>query len=145
MKIDGDKVRALREMKSWSQEHLASASGLSVRTVQRVEKEGGSLPETRLALAAALGVDAAELAGGTAARKPASDQAARLQSGIRKGWTGWGLGFAGATAGILVGYFNGAPLADTMRGLGIMTSLAGITAGLIGVLAERARQRQINN
>ena len=33
MKINGEAVRALRERKSWSQEHLASASGLSVRTV----------------------------------------------------------------------------------------------------------------
>src|SRR5215510_13427420 len=95
MKIDGNKVRALREMRSWSQEHLASASGLSVRTVQRVEKEGGSLPETRLALAAALGVDASELADGAPARSPARDRAA-MESGIRKGWIGWGLGFAGA-------------------------------------------------
>jgi DNA-binding XRE family transcriptional regulator len=61
MKIDGDKVRALRERKAWSQEHLATASGLSVRTVQRVESEGSGLPETRLALAGALGVSAAEL------------------------------------------------------------------------------------
>lgn len=40
MKIDGDKVRVLRERKAWSQEHLATVSGLSVRTVQRVETEG---------------------------------------------------------------------------------------------------------
>ena len=49
MKIDGDKVRILREQKAWSQEHLASVAGLSVRTIQRVESEGGGLPETRLA------------------------------------------------------------------------------------------------
>lgn len=29
MKIDGDKVRVLRERKAWSQEHLATVSGLS--------------------------------------------------------------------------------------------------------------------
>ena len=32
MKIDAAVVKALREEKSWSQEHLASASGLSART-----------------------------------------------------------------------------------------------------------------
>ena len=39
---------------------LMNNDGLSVRTVQRVEAEGSGLPETRLALAAALGVAAAE-------------------------------------------------------------------------------------
>ena len=61
MKINGEAVRALREQKSWSQEHLASASGLSVRTVQRVEIEGIASAETRLALAAALDVPVADL------------------------------------------------------------------------------------
>ncbi|HEX5047271.1 MAG TPA: ATP-dependent metallopeptidase FtsH/Yme1/Tma family protein [Gammaproteobacteria bacterium] len=61
MKINGGAVRALREQKSWSQEHLASASGLSVRTVQRVEVESVGSAETRLALAAALGVPVADL------------------------------------------------------------------------------------
>jgi len=56
MKINGEAIRALREQKSWSQEHLASASGLSVRTVQRVEMENVASAETRLALAAALDV-----------------------------------------------------------------------------------------
>jgi transcriptional regulator with XRE-family HTH domain len=61
MKINGEAVRALREQKSWSQEHLANASGLSVRTVQRVELEGIASAETRLALAAALWVPVADL------------------------------------------------------------------------------------
>ncbi len=61
MKINGAAVRALREQKSWSQEHLASAAGLSVRTVQRVEVENIASAETRLALAAALGIPVADL------------------------------------------------------------------------------------
>jgi DNA-binding XRE family transcriptional regulator len=61
MKINGEAVRALREQKSWSQEHLANAAGLSVRTVQRVEVESAASAETRLALAAALGVPVADL------------------------------------------------------------------------------------
>ena len=61
MKVNGNLVRALREEKSWSQEHLASASGLSVRTVQRVEAECVASSETRLALAAALGIPVAAL------------------------------------------------------------------------------------
>jgi transcriptional regulator with XRE-family HTH domain len=61
MKTNARRLKQLREAKSWSQEHLAEASGLSLRTVQRVETEGNASPETRLALAGALGVDVAEL------------------------------------------------------------------------------------
>ena len=66
MKTNARRLKQLREAKSWSQEHLAEASGLSLRTVQRVETDGNASPETRLALAGALGVDVAELAAETA-------------------------------------------------------------------------------
>lgn len=54
--LDRDRVRQLREARAWSQQHLADAAGLSLRTVQRVEAEGSASAETRLALAAALDV-----------------------------------------------------------------------------------------
>jgi DNA-binding XRE family transcriptional regulator len=62
MKIDPYKIRQLREARGWSQEHLAEVAGLSARTVQRIEAEGNVAPESRMALAAALGVEAAALA-----------------------------------------------------------------------------------
>ena len=61
MKIDALKIRQLREARGWSQEHLAEVAGLSARTVQRIEAEGNASPESRMALAAALGVEATEL------------------------------------------------------------------------------------
>ena len=61
MKIDPLKIKQLREARGWSQEHLAEVAGLSARTVQRIETEGNASPESRMALAAALGVDAANL------------------------------------------------------------------------------------
>lgn len=61
MKIDPLKIRQLREARGWSQEHLAEVAGLSARTVQRIEAEGNTSPESRMALAAALSVAAAEL------------------------------------------------------------------------------------
>lgn len=61
MKIDSRKIRQLREARGWSQEHLAEVAGLSPRTVQRIEAESNASPESRMALAAALGVAAAEL------------------------------------------------------------------------------------
>jgi transcriptional regulator with XRE-family HTH domain len=62
MKIDGNRVRALREDRAWSQEHLAEVTGLSVRTIQRIETDGNASAESRLALAAAFAVMLADLA-----------------------------------------------------------------------------------
>ena len=59
--MNGQLVKKLREERSWSQEHLAAAAGLSLRTIQRVEAEGKASPETRLSLAAALSVELAQL------------------------------------------------------------------------------------
>jgi transcriptional regulator with XRE-family HTH domain len=61
MKIDSQKVKQLREARGWSQEHLAEVAELSARTVQRIESDGNASPESRMALAAALGVDATAL------------------------------------------------------------------------------------
>lgn len=57
----GDRVRALREQRGWTQSHLADASGVSARTIQRVESKHAYSGETAMALAAALGVDVANL------------------------------------------------------------------------------------
>ncbi len=50
MKLDKAKILKLRNVNCWSQEELASLSGLSVRTIQRVEKTGISSLETAKAL-----------------------------------------------------------------------------------------------
>lgn len=54
-------VKQLRSNNCWSQEHLALVSGVSLRTVQRIENEGKCSFESQKALAAALGLDATEL------------------------------------------------------------------------------------
>ncbi len=61
MKIDGKRIRQLREARGWSQEHLASICGLSPRTVQRLESEGNASLESRMAVASALEVAAEDL------------------------------------------------------------------------------------
>lgn len=50
-------VRSFRDMRGWSQEQLAEISGLSARTVQRVEEGAPSSLDTRRALAVALGFE----------------------------------------------------------------------------------------
>ncbi|WP_428992097.1 helix-turn-helix domain-containing protein [Pseudoxanthomonas suwonensis] len=62
MKLSPSSVRRLREARNWSQEQLANAAGLSLRTIQRVETDGTASRETRVCLAAALDVEATSLA-----------------------------------------------------------------------------------
>src|SRR5437868_10993079 len=59
--MSGESLKRLRELKSWSQAHLAQAAGLNVRTVQRIEAGEPCSFETMLSLAAALDVAVPEL------------------------------------------------------------------------------------
>ena len=61
MQIDSKRVRAERERRAWSQEHLAEVSGLALRTIQRVETTGNGSYETVKALAAVFECDVDEL------------------------------------------------------------------------------------
>jgi transcriptional regulator with XRE-family HTH domain len=61
MNVDKDLIKYLREERAWSQEHLAAVTGLSARTIQRLEADGKASHESRLALAAAFGVEPVEL------------------------------------------------------------------------------------
>ena len=54
-------VRKLRLEKGWSQETLAEVSGLSVRTIQRLERGGNASLESLCALAAVFEMDVANL------------------------------------------------------------------------------------
>jgi len=59
--LSPERIRHLRKENGWSQELLAKASGLSLRTIQRAEKDGNSSAETQLALAAAFNISPQEL------------------------------------------------------------------------------------
>lgn len=61
MKIDLELVKKMRAEKAWSQEELAVASDLSLRTVQRIEKGGNASLESKKALASAFGVKTSDL------------------------------------------------------------------------------------
>lgn len=55
--MSANRVKPLREARAWTQEHLAEAAGVSLRTIQRLENGSGFASETALAVAAALDVD----------------------------------------------------------------------------------------
>ncbi|WP_207393320.1 helix-turn-helix transcriptional regulator [Duganella aceris] len=61
MKINSSTVKRLRAERAWSQEQLAEIADVSLRTIQRVEAEGGASRETRMAIAAAFGINVGEL------------------------------------------------------------------------------------
>ena len=61
MKISSSIVRRLRTERGWSQDQLAIASGLSLRTIQRVEAEGIASMDTAVSLAATYEIRLIEL------------------------------------------------------------------------------------
>ena len=50
MNVDNQQIVQLRVDNGWTQQHLADACGVSLRTIQRVEKEGIASVETVAAL-----------------------------------------------------------------------------------------------
>ena len=62
MKINSDRVKQLRKQRSWSQDQLASVSGLSLRTIQRIENMGVCSLDSKRALAAVFEVAVETLA-----------------------------------------------------------------------------------
>lgn len=61
MKINSQKIASERKSRAWSQQHLADASVVSLRTIQRVENNGTGSLETIKALAACFELDVNEL------------------------------------------------------------------------------------
>ncbi|MEZ9395821.1 helix-turn-helix domain-containing protein [Vibrio splendidus] len=57
----GKKVKQLRELKGWSQEHLSSVSGLSSKTIQRIESGKKASLESQQALASAFQIEISEI------------------------------------------------------------------------------------
>ncbi|TQV72985.1 helix-turn-helix transcriptional regulator [Aliikangiella marina] len=51
-KLNVEKIKALRQERIWSQNHLAEVAGLSLRTIQRIESSGNASRESMKALAA---------------------------------------------------------------------------------------------
>ena len=61
MDIQASQVRALRTQHGWTQQHLADACAVSLRTIQRIEKDGNAAPETVAALCAVFNVEREQL------------------------------------------------------------------------------------
>jgi DNA-binding XRE family transcriptional regulator len=56
MKVDADLILSLRRERAWSQDELALATGLNLRTIQRIETEATASLQSVKALASAFEV-----------------------------------------------------------------------------------------
>lgn len=61
MEINSSIIKDLRQAKGWTQQHFADAAGLSLRTIQRVERDGSAAKETALAICATLEIELKQL------------------------------------------------------------------------------------
>lgn len=59
--VNPARLRAERRRRGWSQDHLAGASGVSVRTIQRLEQGRAATPSSIMALSAAMDLSMADL------------------------------------------------------------------------------------
>jgi len=148
MKLNSRLIRKLREDRAWSQDHLAAAAGLSLRTVQRIEAEGNASPESRLSLAAALQVDAATLvavvepaAAERFAAASAAEPAARSRAGSIIGTLA---GFIGASVGVACAWIAASHGAHSSAELGItqgvLATVYGVTCAALATMWNRFRQ-----
>lgn len=133
-------VKELRRQRSWSQDQLAITSGLSLRTVQRIEKEGTCSLESSQALAAVLELNVASLQIDTV--KELGDLSVRR--GPRWGFFGNSVGFFCAYIGISYSVFSGS-LGGIEAGLwyGSIALFCGLTYVAISLLSEFYRKNSI--
>lgn len=135
MKLSPSTVRQSRIERGWSQEQLAVASGLSLRTVQRVESEGIASLSTASGLAATFAVSLLQL---QEASTPSVSQ--KLSSAV------YGVFYLGLTILMLAamgesGQLPGDPQFAVVSAINILAALVGATLVIpSGLRILRARQ-----
>jgi transcriptional regulator with XRE-family HTH domain len=136
MKLDGEKIKNLRELRGWSQEQLAGAAGVSVRTVQRAESDGTASRETKVCLAAALDVPHANLE----AQLPDPPEARRLAVGVNTAAVVHGaLGSAFLLSGL--GVLGGSLLVSHDPASAYIGAFFALTGAIDLFLAQRAQKK----
>ena len=133
MKINSEKVKQLRNQRSWSQDQLASVSGLSLRTIQRIENRGACSLDSKRALAAVFEVAVEELT----FKEHDFILAEKNRKGRSLGYIGAGLGVACAFTAIFWSLINGY-ISYEAAGIyfGVVGAMGGISCAAIGVLSN---------
>ena len=115
--LDAVKIKRWREERSWSQDHLSDAAGLSLRTIQRIENGNGTSRESVIALAAAFNVDVIALTVDERAESKAIAQNKRnkIKDALRVGFL---INLASYLFGLVV--FTVISLSDGVEGYGML-------------------------
>lgn len=134
MKISPSTVRRLRTERGWPQEQLAIASGLSLRTVQRVEAKGIASVDTAVSLAATYGVQLFELQ---------EEQPVSTAQNPPFGHSVLFLGLAVITVAILgeSGRLPGLPQSDVFAAINVLAIIIGVLL-VVPPLVRLFRQHQ---
>ncbi len=131
IKINNSLLKRERQAKLWSQDELAIASGLGLRTVQRIEGTGSASPQALKALAAALEIDAHTLI--------QNDEAEHEYFNVQLGYTTVSVGFA-------IFAFSTWQLSRGLISTTAFASIAlalGVALSLFGSLTTRANATQL--
>lgn len=104
MQLNKETLKSAREKRAWSQSHLAEVAGLSMRTVQRIERTGSASLESAKALAAAFDTCVEQLSTSNSVmpfnQYPSSSMTARLAtlvavcSSVLLGFSWWSTAYA---------------------------------------------------
>ena len=113
MKMKKEILRRERELRAWTQSHLAEVAGLSMRTVQRIESTGDVSMESASALAAVLNLELADLM-----EAPTTNEPAHANPRRHKLWGAMGL--VGLIL-VVLGWWSSAVAEQVMLGLSIET------------------------
>ena len=134
--VDKDLIKKLRIERSWSQDQLASVSGLSLRTIQRIENEGTCSLESKKALAVAFEITANELDLNTTA----INTLASVNRGRKFGFSGAIAGLVFAYIGITTSFMSG-HITSGEAGLyyGGVGAFCGVCCAIIGTLSNKYR------
>ena len=139
-KVDPEYVKRLRLERAMSQEELAGAAGLNVRTVQRVESDGAASLESKKAIASVFGISPSDL---DDTRAEQAVYNAGLSRGSKYGVLGAVAGGALALVAIFSGWMGNEL---TAREAGIYSGLVGagfgVTVATIGIVAHRMKNQR---
>ena len=131
--INSELIKKQRKERTWSQDHLASVSGLSLRTIQRIEKEGKCSLDSKKALASVFEIDASELD-----FVDYSIQIMSINKGRLYGFFGAGIGILCSYSAITFSVINGSMhLGEAGVYYGVIGAVTGITCGLIGYFSKQ--------
>jgi len=134
--IDKDLVKKLRNDRTWSQEQLSSISGLSLRTIQRIENEGRCSKESKKALAVAFEIIANDLDLNLVAVNSLAENSRGSKFGFVGAVVGLLSAYAGITLSLISGNISSAEAGFYFGGVGVF---CGVCCATIGVLSNNYR------